>query len=332
MSQNGFDNGGISGVCKWAQLPDEVEFVLSVLERLARRYGHRQALMGIEIINEPNTTTSWPMMNVTERYKAVDPELAEGTGPIAFDWLKDFYVTAYHRLRDADKGALPADKAVVFHDGFDIEQWKDFMRGSDGRLAPEFENVVLDTHQYLMTAEMMGCPQTVDRRDERILPGDRGGVVPVQLRRLRRGHPRRPKRAQRRGRRAGRDPDRRTEALAVPGRGRIPARRMEQGQRLLLLELQAAHRHRQHPWLDRLGRMGPRALHRPGLVPHPEVAQPFAIAGPDFDTTTFSDEYCKYGEFTGTMVGIAVTDAALHEKTADFDFFDYEADETKPVD
>lgn len=112
MSQNGFDNGGISGVCKWAQLPDEVEFVLSVLERLARRYGHRQALMGIEIINEPNTTTSWPMMNVTERYKAVDPELAEGTGPIGFDWLKDFYVTAYHRLRDVDKGALPADKAV----------------------------------------------------------------------------------------------------------------------------------------------------------------------------------------------------------------------------
>ena len=54
--------------------------------------------------------------------------------------------------------------------------------------------------------------------------------------------------------------------------------------------------------------------------------------GPDFDTTTFSDEYCKYGEFTGTMVGIAVTDAALHERTADFDFFDYEADETKPVD
>ncbi|BAQ29637.1 hypothetical protein BBKW_1502 [Bifidobacterium catenulatum subsp. kashiwanohense JCM 15439 = DSM 21854] len=38
------------------------------------------------------------------------------------------------------------------------------------------------------------------------------------------------------------------------------------------------------------------------------------------------------GEFTGTMVGIVVTDASLHEKTADFDFFDYEADETKPVD
>lgn len=107
MSQNGFDNGGISGVCKWAQLPDEVEFVLSVLERLSKRYGHRRALMGIEIINEPNTTTCWPMANVTERYKAVDPELAEGTGPIAFDWLKNFYIAAYHRLRDADKGAMP---------------------------------------------------------------------------------------------------------------------------------------------------------------------------------------------------------------------------------
>jgi len=55
---------------------------------------------------------------------------------------------------------------VVFHDGFDIGQWKDFMRGDDGKLAPEFENVILDTHQYLMTAEMMGCPQTVEGYDD----------------------------------------------------------------------------------------------------------------------------------------------------------------------
>lgn len=256
MSQNGFDNGGISGVCKWAQLPDEVEFVLSVLERLAKRYGHRQALMGIEIINEPNTTTSWPMMNVTERYKAVDPELAEGTGPIAFDWLKDFYVTAYHRLRDADKGALPTDKAVVFHDGFDIEQWKDFMRGSDGRLAPEFENVVLDTHQYLMTAEMMGCPQTVEGYDDFVrntyapMIAEMSEYFPVIVgewclfNSVGCGVDTHGGQSVLNGEEgAGRDPDRRTEALAVPGRGRIPARRMEQGQRLLLLELQAAHRH-----------------------------------------------------------------------------------------
>lgn len=237
--------------------------------------------MGIEIINEPNTTTSWPMMNVTERYKAVDPELAEGTGPIAFDWLKNFYITAYHRLRDENKGALPTSKAVVFHDGFDIDQWKDFMRGEDGGLAPEFENVILDTHQYLMIAEMMGCPQTVEGYDDfvkntyvpmiaemseyfpvivgewclfnsvgcgvdthggqSVLNGEEGAQV--------------------------RNPDRRTEALAVPGRSRIAVERMEQRQRFLLLELQAAHRHGQHPRLDRLGRLGPRPLHSAKLVP-----------------------------------------------------------------
>lgn len=61
---------------------------------------------------------------------------------------------------------MPTDKVVVFHDGFDIEQWKDFMRGPDGKLAPEFKNVVLDTHQYLMTAETMGCPQTAEGYDD----------------------------------------------------------------------------------------------------------------------------------------------------------------------
>lgn len=51
---------------------------------------------------------------------------------------------------------LPEEKAVVFHDGFDIFAWKDFMREE------EFKNVVLDTHQYLMVAEMDGCQQTLD--------------------------------------------------------------------------------------------------------------------------------------------------------------------------
>ena len=53
--------------------------------------------------------------------------------------------------------------------------------------------------------------------------------------------------------------------------------------------------------------------------------------GPEFDTTKFSDEYCKYGEFTGTMVGVTCADRMKHEKYADFDFFEYIADETKGV-
>lgn len=45
--------------------------------------------------------------------------------------------------------------------------------------------------------------------------------------------------------------------------------------------------------------------------------------GIPFDTTKFSDEYCKYGEFTGTMVGIASADRVKHQNYADFDFFEY---------
>lgn len=54
--------------------------------------------------------------------------------------------------------------------------------------------------------------------------------------------------------------------------------------------------------------------------------------GKVFDTTKFSDEYCKFGEFTGTMVGITCADRMLHKHYADFDFFEYLTDETKPVD
>ena len=80
-SQNGFDNGGISGVCKWSQQPDEVEFELTVLERLAERYGKREGLWGIEVLNEPVLEDMWESMKVTERYPAADPEKAKGTKP-----------------------------------------------------------------------------------------------------------------------------------------------------------------------------------------------------------------------------------------------------------
>ena len=51
-----------------------------------------------------------------------------------------------------------------------------------------------------------------------------------------------------------------------------------------------------------------------------------------FDTTRFSDEYCKYGEFTGTMVGLTCADRVKHSHYADFDFFEYCADEDTAVD
>ncbi|MFV0241582.1 MAG: glycoside hydrolase family 43 protein [Lacrimispora sphenoides] len=50
----------------------------------------------------------------------------------------------------------------------------------------------------------------------------------------------------------------------------------------------------------------------------------YSRIGKEFDTTKFSDEYCKYGEFTGTFVGMTCADRMLHQHYADFDFFEYE--------
>lgn len=152
LSQNGFDNGGICGVCKWSQTPDEVEFVLNVLEKLAERYGQRKGLFGITPINEPITEPLWSTMKVTERYPAVDKELAEGTAPNTIEFLQEFYTNAYNRIRKH----MSEDCYVVFHDAFQLHGWKDYLKKS------EFKNVVLDTHQYLMMAEMMGCEQSVE--------------------------------------------------------------------------------------------------------------------------------------------------------------------------
>lgn len=52
-SQNGFDNGGICGVCKWAQSPERIDRVLKVLGMLAERYKSHPALWGIQLLNEP---------------------------------------------------------------------------------------------------------------------------------------------------------------------------------------------------------------------------------------------------------------------------------------
>ena len=49
----------------------------------------------------------------------------------------------------------------------------------------------------------------------------------------------------------------------------------------------------------------------------------WSAIGPDFATWHLSDEHSGYGEFTGTMFGIAAVDSMLHRKTADFEFLSY---------
>jgi len=152
MGQNGFDNGGICGVCKWSKYPEEVEFVLSVLERLAERYGTRKGLWGIEVLNEPITERAWKMMDVPISYPAEDREMAEGSEPNTLEFLKEFYCRAYDRIREY----MPKEKYVVIHDAFELLAWKDFMQEE------KYENVVLDTHQYLMFAEAEGCEKSLE--------------------------------------------------------------------------------------------------------------------------------------------------------------------------
>ncbi len=140
-SQNGYDNGGITGVCKWRKDPDEVEFALTVLERLARRYGTRKGLYGIEVLNEP---ISWIVyVTAPSTGKAVDKNEAKGSGYVPMRFLKRFYTDAYRRLR----AILPEDKTIVFHDGFRLTKWGHFFRNSG------MKNVALDTHIYIFAME-----------------------------------------------------------------------------------------------------------------------------------------------------------------------------------
>lgn len=140
-SQNGYDNGGITGVCKWCQNPTEVEFALTVLERLAARYGTRKGLFGIEVLNEP---ISWLVyVTAPSTGKALDKEEAKGSSYVPAAFLEKFYRDAYRRLR----AILTPDKVVMFHDGFRLGRWKRFFERE------KMENVMLDTHIYVFAME-----------------------------------------------------------------------------------------------------------------------------------------------------------------------------------
>lgn len=140
-SQNGYDNGGLTGVCKWCKDSKAVEFALTVLERLAERYATHKALYGIEVLNEP---ISWLVyVTAPSTGKARDKEEAKGSGYVPLPFLREFYRNAYARIRKY----LPEDKAIVFHDGFRIRSWKSFFKKEN------MKNVVLDTHQYIFAME-----------------------------------------------------------------------------------------------------------------------------------------------------------------------------------
>ncbi len=141
-SQNGFDNGGLTGVIKWHLKPENITFELSVIERLAQRYAGRRALYGIELLNEPVSEEMLELVGT--RYEARHPEQAEGSEPAPVDVLKDFYLRGYELVR---RHCAP-DVKVVLHDRFCLEQWEDFMPED------QYPGVIFDTHMYLFMLEM----------------------------------------------------------------------------------------------------------------------------------------------------------------------------------
>lgn len=113
--QNGFDNGGILGVCEWHTKEEYIQYSLDVLERLAERYQDHPALHGIQALNEP----SWD---------------------IPTELLKRYTLEAYHRIR---RHCPPERVTVVFHDGFrSFREYAGFLQ------EPEFRNVAFDIHRY----------------------------------------------------------------------------------------------------------------------------------------------------------------------------------------
>jgi len=140
-SQNGFDNGGLTGVCRWHLMPDEIEFVYTVLERLASRYAHHEALWGIEVLNEP--VSEFIFRTSRDYGNARDQAEALGSTFVPVDFLKSFYRECYKRLRPL----VPERVAIVFHDGFRLGDWNDFFKQE------QMLNVYLDTHIYLSQME-----------------------------------------------------------------------------------------------------------------------------------------------------------------------------------
>jgi glucan 1,3-beta-glucosidase len=113
-SQNGWDHSGRAGTQGWAGSPTNISHTLDVVERLAGHCAQYDNLLGFELLNEPR----WD---------------------VPIDTLKSYYQDGYRRVRKS----VPAERAsVVIHDGFRPMEWSAFMQ------APEYENVVLDTHIY----------------------------------------------------------------------------------------------------------------------------------------------------------------------------------------
>lgn len=118
-SQNGRDHSGRTGAVNWGQ-GDTVERTRTFLERLVRRFGRHPAVIGFEVLNEPDI------------------------GAVGEKTLLDYYRAAYGAIRANG----PPTLAVIVHDAYRPELMSRLLRRH------RLFDVVLDVHLYqLFTPE-----------------------------------------------------------------------------------------------------------------------------------------------------------------------------------
>ena len=144
---NGTDNSGICGIKTWSTRKEYVDYTVKTLGKIAERYGTREAMWGICPMNEPMcvdtpTGSFMTIENFSAFYHAADPELARQNANYTLAFLQQFYRDAYAAIREH----MGPEKYVVFCDTFERDIWDDFLK--------DFEGVILDTHNYLMTPDM----------------------------------------------------------------------------------------------------------------------------------------------------------------------------------
>lgn len=129
--QNGFDNGGLSGVMNWHKDKKNIDHTLDFIEMLAKTYKEHVALGGIQLLNEPR----WD---------------------IPLDIIQPFYLEGYQRVRKHCND----DIYVVFHDGFRLEAWESFFKDN------AFTNTYLDTHMYQVFSDndrLRGMSEVIEK-------------------------------------------------------------------------------------------------------------------------------------------------------------------------
>jgi glucan 1,3-beta-glucosidase len=112
-SQNGWDHSGRSGEIAWHKDNQNIEKTLKVLEKIAKKYGNKKHVVGIELLNEPH----WD---------------------IPLNQLQDFYKKGYELIR----ANCPERVSVIMHDSFKPHDWQRFFTKNN------FTNVILDCHLY----------------------------------------------------------------------------------------------------------------------------------------------------------------------------------------